>query len=580
MLGSKRVRSGSAWALVLTAVVACSVTLLAGPADAAPVAAALALPPTGDILPGSFGGTAGGGAVTTGATSGVGDAAATAVVTDLGPASIIIAAGAYGLTKEWKYFHPSATGVATGSAGSTAGGGQWCAATCDNHDQYTVTNEMSATMTSTVATTATAGTVSVDVVNLDPAHASHEQVEWLTHGPSGYEICEVSPLSAAGASASYSVDVATLIADPACFAGTPTGPAGVTVIDDRGYSFGYDFSVGGPTGAVPVTHTVTSSLACSDGTTATSSATYQSTDIGPVTLDAPTCPVGVHPTGATITDSDGTTSTGIETWNPPPVQPFPDCLPGGTSSPCLLALQDFSVTNGWQQCGVDVDCTGYANPSGTPATQLRSVQTITGTGVGAGPQTFRCVWGPHEMPMSDCDPDAVPKGGTTAAPGLGDDTIEAPAPAGTPSACFPHGWAAFNPAEWVYKPIVCAARFLFIPDVAGVQTDMQGIGSAFDGSAIGVVFHAFSPLLGIVGQLSGGQPADCHGPEFGPVTFPGTTGQFAMHPLDACADLTQYILHIVEPLLSAFIYIGAFTIGARKLASTIGAQDLLPVTDA
>lgn len=58
--------------------------------------------------------------------------------------------------------------------------------------------------------------------------------------------------------------------------------------------------------------------------------------------------------------------------------------------------------------------------------------------------------------------------------------VNQPAPVATPggpstasTACFPSGWAAFNPFEWVLKPVECALVWAFEPDPNAVATALN-----------------------------------------------------------------------------------------------------------
>jgi hypothetical protein len=79
----------------------------------------------------------------------------------------------------------------------------------------------------------------------------------------------------------------------------------------------------------------------------------------------------------------------------------------------------------------------------------------------------------NTYPRPSTDPNAPPATGTTPGTVPGGAGAPAPSAPGTPQAqaeCWPNGWAALNPLEWVLKPIGCA----FIPtqDISKLNQDV------------------------------------------------------------------------------------------------------------
>jgi hypothetical protein len=50
--------------------------------------------------------------------------------------------------------------------------------------------------------------------------------------------------------------------------------------------------------------------------------------------------------------------------------------------------------------------------------------------------------------------------------------------------CWPDGWGWFNPAQWVLRPIKCAAEWAFVPSSLALQTRMQRIDTLQDSPPI------------------------------------------------------------------------------------------------
>lgn len=121
---------------------------------------------------------------------------------------------------------------------------------------------------------------------------------------------------------------------------------------------------------------------------------------------------------------------------------------------------------------------------------------------------------PGGAPTTDANVDGNPQtrnnnqlDGTTYTP---QQAPPAPGGAGTvplgtkadEAACWPQGWAALNPLEWVYRPTVCAGRALFEPK-KDVQTRLAGMESQFSNK---VPMSWFG--VGTSGVSGGGCPTD------------------------------------------------------------------------
>lgn len=167
------------------------------------------------------------------------------------------------------------------------------------------------------------------------------------------------------------------------------------------------------------------------------------------------------------------------------VQTTPGSLTVVTSMPTDPALTDPNHPN--------AGC--LANAGGTPC-QLAPITSDgatwqpnqnPSTGGSTGPAG--CKWGGYTLPASECKPqwdtntDGKPDTGTetnatplpspspTYQPPVAPEVIPPPMPAdGDGSRCWPSGWAAFNPLEWVLKPTMCALSWAFVPSSTSTQT--------------------------------------------------------------------------------------------------------------
>lgn len=154
--------------------------------------------------------------------------------------------------------------------------------------------------------------------------------------------------------------------------------------------------------------------------------------------------------------------------------------------------------------------------------------------------SYRCMWGPYSMPLSDCyvlerayqtdvartvtvddpaavdgDPATVPAPGTGTnpepVPGTGTGTLtlpdtypdnypgaagDAPAAAEEGGECFPTGWGVFNPLGWVYKPVRCALEWAFVPQTP-LSTRVQRVQTAYSdtppGRFVDALYGSSSP---------------------------------------------------------------------------------------
>lgn len=185
------------------------------------------------------------------------------------------------------------------------------------------------------------------------------------------------------------------------------------------------------------------------------------------------------------------------------------------------------------------------------------------------PEDYACRWGQYVMPISSCNmlertyrpggsqltpgntdgrpetvedlnPDGSPKTGTGTSPGTGwdgkvsempDTAVPETSPNGDPSTeggnCYPTGTAAWNPLEWVMRPVQCALVWAFVPDTGTVTQTKTQIQAALDATGIPAIGARVGDAFG---GLEGQGGSGCRGPGF---TFPLDKKEYYL--LDACS---------------------------------------------
>lgn len=186
----------------------------------------------------------------------------------------------------------------------------------------------------------------------------------------------------------------------------------------------------------------------------------------------------------------------------------PDCWNGG----CPVLLEQHMPDGSWRSC--------FANEAGCADWFTDPNKT----------SDFRCTQNGNVLALSDCnfyspsfDPVqrakgivyANPKDGVAAVPSQApvDNPVKTnPAPVPDPSTgtdpgsaspdsspCFPSGWSAFNPLEWVLHPLQCA----FIPSQSTFTQAQTKLTTAYNKTAIGEWFSAIG-AVGSIGVADGG----------------------------------------------------------------------------
>lgn len=295
-----------------------------------------------------------------------------------------------------------------------------------------------------------------------------------------------------------------------------------------------------------------------------------------------------HGTGKTqvvLLKPDGTQQT---VWDVPvaPMDPAtPLCDPGRAGSGCVL-----EVLKDGQPCATgDVECENWASEKSKDPTR------------------WKCKFGPYTLPLSACNaleqayrpggaittdentdgdpatrndndlsgqpvpqplpgPIAGTNPGTTPgnapAPGAGGSV--APGPSGDPEArqCFPTGWAAFNPVEWVMKPVSCALSAAFVPTPATVQTRTDAIKTKFENVGFARITTAWMATFQAAGGGSG-----CAGPT---VNFQMSGVHQTLQPFNACSAPMNTVAGVSYGVSAiAMVLFGGLGI-ARAIAAGFG----------
>lgn len=197
---------------------------------------------------------------------------------------------------------------------------------------------------------------------------------------------------------------------------------------------------------------------------------------------------------------------------------------------------------------------------------------------------YECHWGPYVVQLTACAAfrkpgTIVPNTVTTTspAPGAAGTTADLPATmpttSGTPgtspsptagpssSDCFPSGWGALNPVEWILRPVGCALQWAFVPTtssttISGIRTDINGTAPAVWANAVGGMFSGINVTVG-----------GCDGP---PLHFVGFGVDTVAHPFSACAEPMASIAPKVNVLASVLLVVFGSMACIRALGSGFG----------
>lgn len=181
------------------------------------------------------------------------------------------------------------------------------------------------------------------------------------------------------------------------------------------------------------------------------------------------------------------------------------------------------------------------------------------------------------QPLSECnvyspmfDPLPNAKGIKTGDPATGDSpeqpvsdpaVVPVPGPGGGGDSCFPRGWSAFNPVEWVLEPLQCA----FIPSPEAVNGFVGTVTTAYNGTAIGEWFSAIAGVGNVVVPDGG-----CEGVQLRIPTLVGDGPGQTVSLFRTCDEPWHTVALVVKSMLIVMICWGAAVGVFRNIAAGFG----------
>lgn len=137
-----------------------------------------------------------------------------------------------------------------------------------------------------------------------------------------------------------------------------------------------------------------------------------------------------------------------------------------------------------------------------------------------------------------------------------------PVPGASPNEstdCWPTGIVAWNPAEWVLRPVKCAFVWAFIPKATSMRTDL--IQAQLDRAGIAPSVAALSMAVGTLG----GSGAGCTGPSINfdipPVHQVVTPFAACVAPMSTVAGYAYAFICVLVPISGAYAIINGILAG-------------------
>lgn len=289
------------------------------------------------------------------------------------------------------------------------------------------------------------------------------------------------------------------------------------------------------------------------------------------TWSPPVCPEiapGDVPTRTTITEEGGgQTHEVLQEETTPEFQDHETKYPECRNGTCMLDLLKGSVS-----CFKKLDlCTDWFNDPDKAT-------------------SYTCRYGSHLVALSECNvyaptfkPDATTTGTIYGDPD--GDPISNPTRTGTDKTtfgapvldptkdrqCFPQGWAALNPVNWVFQPVKCAIEWAFVPRPLVVQSVRAGIDEDISTSTLGQAAAITSAFSSVFTSTASG----CAGPpfriQFGPGPLFGAGGvDETYYPFSACSEPMNGYASVFKTLTLWFMFITAQLASIRYVANIFG----------
>jgi len=194
-------------------------------------------------------------------------------------------------------------------------------------------------------------------------------------------------------------------------------------------------------------------------------------------------------------------------------------------------------------------CGVFRDPGNiSPNTTLRVTTegTIVGTSdpvISTDPDAYLEIDTLVKNPTPDWDPDPVPDL----------DPDPDPIPSLSSSDCFPHGYGAFNPLEWIYRPTVCALSWAFVPTTGVTMVKTETV---LDDSVVGGVRNGLGHFLLVAwpGVHNGCEPL-----------YVGTPSVFKGESVTVtpCGTIPLALAAVIRPLLVVLFWLAGILLSVE-----------------
>lgn len=317
-----------------------------------------------------------------------------------------------------------------------------------------------------------------------------------------------------------------------------------------------------------------------DGNTYTASSdSFTQTDPNTAPLKCPTLPGGVLPTNAEVTlvtpgEADQVVVPEVASTSAyqTAATAYPDCA----TASCHLQVWTADGKN----CATVGTCADWFTDP-------------------AKASDYQCHYGTHVVDLSECnvmssyyDPQKQASGQAYADPTTGEpvmnpdpttgvetpvqtspktgEAISTETPQDAPSRgnCFPTGWSAFNPLNWVLQPVQCAWEWAMVPRQSVIDADNETMKANVNKSAVGSVttlLNGIGAFAAIDGGGCSGIPWDFH------MDFPGGSIDQHYALLAACpGDPLAQTAATAKSIATGVVWTAAALAWIRYIASIVG----------
>lgn len=133
--------------------------------------------------------------------------------------------------------------------------------------------------------------------------------------------------------------------------------------------------------------------------------------------------------------------------------------------------------------------------------------------------------------------------------------------------CYPQGWAALNPLEWVFRPIQCAFEWAFVPRTTSITALNNAMKSSVETSLLGDVPAMVAAFTTPFEQGSG----NCVGPPFRiRMDLPGGGMDETYYPLNSCTGVMSTLAMFSYAASGGVVLLGAALASIRYFAGIFG----------